>query len=430
LQPRYCQLVEEHLSLADRLAAGLRVLPGVAKPFASVQAAWRFYSNERVSLAGLARPLVAAGREGIAEACRDFVLVVHDWSNLHFNTHTSKEDRVSLSRADDLGYELHSLLLVGDREGDPLAVIGISLRAADGVRYSWQPGLWPPRSPLDALAPAMTFVAQQALGKPAVHIIDAEADSVGHFREWAGTPQRYFLVRADSTRIVTLEEEEHSVEQVRQKLREAKKFHFSREVLYKGKKAEQYVAEAAVILTRPAYPRRKDKSKPTTVPGPPLPLRLVISEVRDKQGNVLAVWFLLTNVPETVAANTVALWYYWRWRIESYFKLLKSAGQQLEQWQQENATAIAKRLLVASMVCVIVWQLMRSAAPEAEPLRDLLIRLSGRQMKRKRPFTAPALLAGLWTLMSMLYVQDHYHIDEIRRLATLVVPPVRAGPKC
>ena len=30
-------------------------------------------------------------------------------------------------------------------------------------------------------------------------------------------------------------------------------------------------------------------------------------------------------------------WYYWRWKIESFFKLLKSAGQQLESWQQPSA---------------------------------------------------------------------------------------------
>jgi hypothetical protein len=426
LQPRYRQLVEEHLSPADQLAAGLRALPDGSRAFASTQAAWRFYANPRTSIRQLAKPLVSAGREAVAEACDEFVLVVHDWCNLHFNTHTSKEDRVSLSRSDDLGYEIHAILLVGDRAGDPLAMIGMSLRAADGTRYSWNGGIWPARAPLDELAPAMTFVEAQRLSKPAVHVIDAEADSVGHFRDWIATPGRYFLVRADATRIVTHQGEEHSVEQIGQTLHEANALRFSRKVLYKGKRARQYVGAVEAILTRPAYPRRKDKSKPTTVPGPPVRLRLVVSEVRDKDGKVLAAWFLLTNVPEKVTAATVALWYYWRWRIESYFKLLKSAGQQLEEWQQQSATAIAKRLLVASMACVLVWRLMRSEAPEAVPLRDLLIRLSGRQMKYGRSFTAPALLAGLWTLLSMLYALDHYSVTEIRRLASVIF--ARAGP--
>ena len=428
LQPRYCQLIEEHLSAADRLAAGLRALPGVAKAFAAVQGAWRFYGNRRVTLPRLAHPLVIAGREAVAEACQEFVLVVHDWSNLHFNAHTSKKDRVSLSRSDDLGYELQSVLLVGDRSGEPLAMIAMSLRAADGVHCSRKNSVRVPRSPLDELAPAMKFVEKQELGKTAVHIIDAEADSVAHYREWARTPGRYFVVRADDTRIVEYEGEDRSVEQVRQKLGEAGQFRDCRQVLYHGRQARQYVAEAPVVLTRPAYPRRKDKSEPTTVPGPPLPLRLVLSEVRDEKGKVLAVWFLLTNVPENVAAETVALWYYWRWRTEGYFKLLKSAGQHVEQWQQEDVDAIAKRLLVASMACVIVWRLMRSTAPAADETRELLVRLSGRQMKRTRPYTAPALLAGVWVLLSMLHVLDHYHVDELRRLAGIILPPARAGP--
>lgn len=69
-----------------------------------------------------------------------------------------------------------------------------------------------------------------------------------------------------------------------------------------------------------------------------------------------------------------------------------------------------------------------SQAPEAEPLRHLLVRLSGGQMKRNRPFTEPALLAGLWVLLAMLSVLEQYHPDDLRRFAAL--PFVRAGPEC
>jgi hypothetical protein len=84
------------------------------------------------------------------------------------------------------------------------------------------------------------------------------------------------------------------------------------------------------------------------------------------------------------------------------FKLLKSAGQQVEHWQQESGEAIAKRLAVAAMACVVVWQLQRATASPALSFRDLLVRLSGRQMKRGQSHTAPALLSGLWVYLSML----------------------------
>lgn len=298
LQRRYCQLIEEHLSPAQRLAAGLRALPGTAKAFASTQGAWRFYQNPRVTLPQLAKPLLAAGREAVVEQCDAFVLVVHDWSQLHYDDHTSKADRVELSQSTDLGYELQTVLLVGDRDGDPLAPVSLSLRATDGVHCSRQAAVRKPLSQLDQLAPAMEFVEQQNLGKPVVHIIDAEADSVGHYREWIKHPGRYFLVRADAVRVVRHEGQDRSLSRVFQGLREQGAFHDAREVLYHGKKARQWVAETQVLLTRSARPQRRDGKRRRSIPGPPVHLRLVISEVRDEAGTILAVWFLLTNVSE------------------------------------------------------------------------------------------------------------------------------------
>lgn len=427
MQRRYSQLVEEHLSPAQHLAAGLRALPGTAKAFASTQAAWRFFENRRVGLYALMQPLIARGREAVDEECDRFVLVMHDWSQLHYNTHTSKKDRIPLSQSTDLGYELQTAMLVSDRDGDPLAPISLSLRAADGVHCSRTGYVRQPLSKLDELAPTMDDVKQQKLGKPAVHIIDREADSVGHYRCWSEDPKHYFLVRADD-RVAEHQGQKRRFSVICDMLQQQGAFHQTRSVSYQAKKAQQWIAETEITLTQPARPHRRDGQPRRSIPGPPLSLRLVISEIRNEQGNVLAVWFLLSNVPATVEAAEIALWYYWRWRIESYFKLLKSAGQEVEHWQQETAHAIAKRLLVASMACVVVWQLARSDAPEAEPMRQLLVRLSGRQMKRNKPFTAPALLAGLWVLLAMLHVLEAYHVDDLRRLAQLALANPRASP--
>jgi hypothetical protein len=409
------------------LASGLKALPDGANAFAAAQAAWRFYENPRVGLRALAAPLIAEGRRAVDQDCDQWVLVVHDWSSVTYPTHTSKTDRVPVGRSSDLGYGLQTTLLVSDRTGNPLSPICLGLRAAGGVHCSRSGYVRRPLSHLDELAPAMDFVEQECLSKPAVHIIDAEADSVTHYRQWSQRPQRYFLVRADAERVVTHEGEERSLAHIRKLLQKQEAFRYRRQVQYHGKKAGQWIAETQVTLTRPGWRNRKGERN-HRVSGPPLSLRLVISEIRDGSGQVLAVWFLLTNVPETVDAAQIALWYYWRWRIESYFKLMKSAGHQMEQWQQETAAAIAKRLMVASMACVVVWHVARSEAPEAEELRQLLVRLSGRQMKRNRPFTEPALLAGLWVLLAMLSVLEQYHPDDLRRLAEL--PFIRAGPSC
>ena len=49
------------------------------------------------------------------------------------------------------------------------------------------------------------------------------------------------------------------------------------------------------------------------------------------------------------------------------------AGQQVEHWQQDNGLAVLKRLLIASLACVLVWRLARSVAPEAPAARALLV---------------------------------------------------------
>jgi hypothetical protein len=115
-------------------------------------------------------------------------------------------------------------------------------------------------------------------------------------------------------------------------------FKRSREVSYKSRTAIQYVAETTVILHRPAWRHRKRNGKTINerMPGEPITLRLIVSRVCNAAAQTLAVWYLLTNTPAEIGTATVALWYYWRWRIESLRKLHKSAGQQAEQWQQET----------------------------------------------------------------------------------------------
>jgi hypothetical protein len=140
----------------------------------------------------------------------------------------------------------------------------------------------------------------------------------------------------------------------------------------------------------------------------------------------------LSNLPQEVPDCTIALWYYWRWRIESYHKLLKGAGQQVESWQQETAAALCKRLLVAAMSAVVVWKLARDQRKEAARLRELLVRLSGRQMKRRkgaRAFTEPALLAGMGVLVPMLHLLEHHDLAEIRSLAKSVLPGLVRKPR-
>lgn len=399
-------------------------MPGVSTTLAATQAAYRFFNNPRVELRTLAEPLIEVGRDAIKAACDRYVLAVHDWSSLKFRRQTNNLDRLSASeRRGD--YELYTTLLVSDRNGDPLAPVAMSLHAADGVHCSRTRNIRPALSPLDEVDPAMTFIERQRMGKPAVHIIDAQADSVSHYRQWSSCPGRFYLVRADD-RVVEHEGQELRCSALRTRFHEQNAFQYTRDVSYQGRVAQQWVVEAPVRLLRAAHQRRGGKKK--WIPGPPLNLRLIIADVRSPDGEVLAVWYLLTNAPREAEGSTLALWYYWRWRVESYFKLLKSAGLDLEQWGQETAAALARRLLVASMACVVVWHVARSQHPQADEARQFLVQLSGRQMAHGTRFTQPALLAGLWTLLTMLHTLEAYDLDQLRQIANIALPNYRDGP--
>lgn len=424
LQARFQQLVAEALHVSEGIAAGVRALPGEGKAFASTQAAWRFYNNQRVALEDLAEPLIACGSQALSGCGDRYGLLVHDWSRLAYKQHRCKPDRVVLKNKKDLGYDLETALLLSDRDGMPLAPMSLSLRAADGIHTTRCRHLEPLKgSPLDRLTHSLQFAEGLGLSKPLVHIVDREADSVAHYRQW-DQQGLHFLVRADDQRVVRQAGQQRKLPEVVAQLIQQQAFSPCGQVEIAGQPGQQWVAETRVVLDRPARPKRgagKNGAR-QKVPGPALELRLVVSQVRSAAGQRLAQWLLLTNLDESVDAATLALWYYWRWKIESYFKLLKSAGHQVEQWLQQSAAALARRLAVTAMACVLVWQLARSSQPQAGRVRQLLVRLSGRQMKRTKPFTEPALLAGLWVLLAMLEVLQHHTLEELQEAAELVMP--------
>lgn len=424
LQERYVKLVQAHQHAATRVAAGPSHKPGHAEDASQRQAAWRFFNNPRVTLPALVEPLRQVAREALANSSAPCVLAVHDWSTLAYGDHDSKSDRAQLTHEHDKGYDLATVLLVDAQSGATLAPADLNLRTADAVHST---RVEAPCLHLDHLAqvlPAMAASATWGLPKPLVHVIDREADSVGHYRQWHAAGH-LFLVRGDD-RLVKWRGGECLLSEVAQTLGQEGAFRRSRDVLYKGRQAWQEVAEVEVVLHRPAKQRRGGKQQ--EIPGPALPLRLVVARVRDEEGPLLAEWLLLSNVEGSWAdASTLALWYYWRWTIESYHKLLKSLGQEIEHWQQESGGAIARRLLVAAMACGVAWLLARAAGPEAAELKEVLVGLSGRQMKAGCSFTTPALVAGLHVFLAFFAALATTTLERLTFLGELLIPFFYSG---
>ena len=271
----------------------------------------------------------------------------------------------------------------------------------------------------------MAAAAGWGLGRTPVHVIDREADSVGHYRRWHAAGHR-FVVRADHDRVVLYQGRECPLAEVAAdlvgpfaELRDTEGRPES--VTIRAGTGTIYVAETEVVLHRPArhYTGERTASgykRQVEVPGPPLHLRLVVTRVVDEVGTVIAEWLLLTNIADADAnAATIGRWYASRWSIESYHKLIKSSGMNAEECQQQSGAAFLRRLCVASMACLTVWNLQRDKSPTAARLRVVLVRLSGRQMKHRVESTAPALLAGLERLLA---IDDLMQVENSTRSST------------
>jgi hypothetical protein len=304
-------------------------------------------------------------------------------------------------------------LLVSADDGRPLAPMEMHLKTGRGILST---RAVPPDdvAHVEQVLPTMEVSRTWGLGRPLVHVVDREGDSVDHFRQWpaAGHP---FVVRVDDRRVKCAGRSRLRSE-IAWEMQKEKGFVPVGSAEYQGREVQLWLVETEVVLDRPA--KKNVGGQRFALPGPPLALRFLVADVREEAGKILARWFVFSNVLREWAATGPVAWAYsWRWRVESFFKLLKSHGPQVEQGQQKSGLAIARRLWVAGMACVTVWQLLADKSPAALEFKDVLVRLSGRQMKRKRPHTAPALLAGLWILLAMRGLLEQYDLRHLRRLA-------------
>jgi IS4 transposase len=243
-----------------------------------------------------------------------------------------------MSHKTDIGYELQSTLLVSDRDGSPLVSPVQNLVTANGVLSSRNKEILREDSDLNELTNRMQWLEGQSFGKKLIHIVDREADSVRHLRQWSVSGSSW-LIRVKEGSTVNYDGFNVRLSDVANDLtyREIGK------VIYKGKPARHSIASTQVVLTRKAK-SKKEKEDIST----PLCVKLIVSRIHDANGQQVAQWCLLADVAQTVDDATLARWYYYRWNIESYFKLLKQAGHQLERWEQETGSAAFKRLLIVA----------------------------------------------------------------------------------
>jgi hypothetical protein len=172
--------VSEHSHAVNAVVTGLSALPGVSQPLAATRAMSRCLNHDDIPFHALIEPAQDAVRSDLAGRPGRFVLVVHDWCMFNFNRHESKRDRYTRSHDSDLGYELGTALIVAAAAGRPLGPMEFRLRTASGMLSTRIGGAALPPGPVDELEDVMAAARCWGLGRTPIHVIDREADSVGH----------------------------------------------------------------------------------------------------------------------------------------------------------------------------------------------------------------------------------------------------------
>lgn len=402
----------------SNLAPGIKDIASAQKTsFATTQAVWRFLNNENVSFQQLNQPIQAMAVQQISESKHDFALVAHDWSQLQFAKHSNKINKLQRTHVNDVGYELQSSLLIDADSGIPIAPLAQTLCDATG-RHSTFTDYAEKDSHLNALMSQIDHIESMNLGKKLIHMIDREGDSIAHLREMQQKGY-HWLIRCKEGNLIDFDGKKQKVKDVVAQTVMSQ----ITEVNFKGQKAILHIGEAEIRITRPAKPSGLDKNgkRFPEKKGEPLTTRLIISEVRDADGTFKGRWCLFSNTPALISAVELSTWYYWRWTIESFFKLLKQAGHDVESWLQTTPQAILRRLLIACMACTLTWRIQRSNDELNTRVRVFLARISGRLQKRGKRESAPAILAGLSILLNTLQLLSEYSEKELMEMAQIAL---------
>jgi CRISPR/Cas system endoribonuclease Cas6 (RAMP superfamily) len=414
------------MKMQHRATSGIKILLNEIEGSSQVQATWRFFNNhQNVHIKDLSQPIVENLKEEIPKQCDKYLLAPSDWSHLDYKHHSSKKDLRKENRKGNcmkIGYDLQSTLALSDRNGKSIAPMVHNLKTSEKVYSTYNENISMEFTHLEELALRAKHINETfQTDKPIVHIVDREADSIAFMRSM-DKDGSLFLVRGKENSkvsyhdVITNTTIELTQKELASKLPNGKKV---RTIKYKKEKVDIFANECIVTITRDATKLVLigGKKKIIKTVGKPLKVRFVVERLVNSKQEVVAEWLLLTNVfNEEVDASMIATWYYYRWNIESYFKLLKSSGFNLEEWQQRDPEALFKRLLVVSCTCVLVWKIANDSSANAQKLRQILIKISGTLMQYGVEFTYPALLKGLESYFATVDLLERFSVEEIFKM--------------
>jgi hypothetical protein len=346
--------------LADAVAEA----PGAGFPKAlddaELEAAYRFFGNDRVTSEAILAPHFRQSARRAGELGR--VLVVHDTTQFEFGGQKKREGLGRLIRPGQGFFGHFSLAVAADGTRKPLGLLNVETvfrldRAkpkaerckADnrGESMRWRNGI-------EASEALLSGRAQ------AIHVMDREGDSYAILSA-LDAAKRSFVIRSFQDRILAGEEDAR-LRATASKARVAlqREVPLSPRPRIKGPKGERHparryrMAKLSFAAVSVQLPRTKDAA--TAVP-PTIPVNVIhVFEKRPPPGEPAVEWFLLTDLPvdSPEAIALIVDCYRGRWIIEEFFKALKT-GCQYERRQLESARALLNALAIFAPVA---WRLL------------------------------------------------------------------------
>jgi Transposase DNA-binding len=389
-------------SLADRAGDGFPK----ALDDAELEAAYRFFGNERVTPEAILAPHF---RESAKRAARHpNVLVVHDTSQFEFNGTSPREGLGRLVNPGQGFFGHFTLAITADESREPLGLLAVeTIFRLDKAKPKSQRRSSDSRGE-SARWPRGIEAAEGLLGGAtrAIHVMDREGDSFP-ILECLCDAGRSFVIRAFRNRVLVGEHE--------QRLRDAAKAakrSFEREVPLSrrpripGAPGKRHPARRGRIARLSFSATTVEIPKTAKAKGPnasTIKVNVVyIVERRPPPGEPPVEWFLLTDLPvaSTDQIAFVVDCYRGRWMIEEYFKALKT-GCQYEKRQLESAHSLLNAMAVLAPVA---WRLLllrhlarhapeRSASAALTSIQLDVLRAVAKRPMPARPTVKDAMLA-------------------------------------
>jgi hypothetical protein len=381
--------------LVQQLADGIgRSIPFACQDWAAAKAAYRFFSNDRVSEEQILAGHFMATRERI-RCTEELFLVVHDTTEFTYK----REDMTAVGlvskgsvRKDaegrpqyftTCGINLHSSLAL-TLDGLPLGLTAVkfwSRKAFKGQKAKRKAHNAPieEKESMRWLENLRSSTELLGLPKRAVHVGDQESDIFDLF----GTAQQlgtHFLVRTRADRLA-----DGGPETVAEAVGQSPRRGLYR-IAVRNRNGEESEAVLEIRYRRVCLqtPKGKKKRYPDQM--------VTVIEAREQQtppDRDRIDWKLITDLAVNSRQQAVekVQWYALRWKIEVFHKILKS-GCRAEQSRLRTAPRLVNLLAV---FCILSWRVLwltmtNRIDPDADPklvFTDLELRILDRLAKDK-----------------------------------------------